>query len=281
MTHPQVFSRSDSFVMNRWSSFPFVVLEAPRFTDILPFKFANFLVAHQFFLPHLKRLPARLWSRGQPPSVEPDLAANEDDDLTTPIKSPVIRINDIVPEMATNRNAPAVTYLTSPDASVSSSLTNNQSADPRSSSSSRPWTDDDKQLLCRTIVRFPPGTPRRWERIAETIGRHVSQVTEMAKQIQNTVGSTNAAFQESHPSFASSTMIDQNIITERSPAESTSDWSQTDQQLLECALKTVPKDAPGADRWEQIARCIPGKSRDECLARYRHIVQLVRAKKTA
>ena len=237
-----------------------------------------------FFLPQLKQLPARLWSRGQPSSVEPDLALNEDEDLTAPIKSPVIRINDIVPEMATNRNAPVVTYLTSAAATVSPSSTSNQSSDSRSSassSSSRPWSDEDKQLLCRTIVRFPPGTPRRWEKIAESIGRHVSQVTEMAKQMQNTVGSTNAALQESHPSFSSSTLIDQNLITERSPTESTADWSQADQQLLECALKNIPKDTSGADRWEQIARCVPGKTRDDCLARYRHIVQLLRTKKTA
>ena len=30
----------------------------------------------------------------------------------------------------------------------------------------------------------------------------------------------------------------------------------------------------------KIARCIPGKTHDECLARYRHIVQLVKAKKS-
>jgi DnaJ family protein C protein 1 len=178
--------------------------------------------------------------------------------------------------MAINRNAPVVSYLTT----SSSLFETNQSLESRTST--RPWSDEEKQLLCKTIVRFPPGTPRRWEKIAEIIGRHVSQVIDMAKQIQNTVGSNNNIYQDILPSYSLSTVtIDQNLITERQQSESSSDWSQTDQHLLECALKTIPKDAPGADRWEQIARCIPGKTREECLARYRYIVQLVKAKKTA
>jgi hypothetical protein len=244
-------------------------------TDILPIKFANFLVNHRFFIPYFKNLLSR-----RQISSDEDLSLHDDDDSTqsTTKKSPVIRINDIVPEMAANRNAPIVSYLTT---NSSSSLENNQSSD--SENSTRPWSDEEKQLLCKTIIRFPPGTPRRWEKIADVIGRHVSQVIDMAKQIQNTVGTNNNIFQDNLPSSSSSITIDQNIITERQPSEtmSNSDWSQTDQHLLECALKNIPKDTPGADRWEQIARCIPGKTREECLARYRYIVQLVKAKKMA
>jgi DnaJ family protein C protein 1 len=177
--------------------------------------------------------------------------------------------------MATNRNAPTVDYLTT----NSLSFENNASSESRNST--RPWTDEEKQLLCKTIVRFPPGTPRRWEKIADVIGRHVSQVIDMAKQIQNTVGSNSNIFQETLPAYSSTVTIDENLITERQQSESNSDWSQTDQHLLECALKTIPKETSGVDRWEQIARCIPGKTREECLARYRHIVQLVKAKKMA
>jgi DnaJ family protein C protein 1 len=242
-------------------------------TDILPIKFAQLLVNHQFFIPYLKHLLTTLInSRRQSSLIEPIPSDNDDDDHPKIKKSPVFRINDIVPEMATNRNAPVVSYLT-----TTSSSETNQSSESRDLT--RPWSDEEKQLLCKTIVRFPPGTNRRWEKIADVIGRHVSQVTDMAKQIQNTVGSTSGAFQNSQSSFSSTTAIDQNIITEREQLETMSDWSQADQHLLECALKTISKDTPGVDRWEQIARCIPGKTREECLARYRYIVQLVKAKK--
>ena len=83
------------------------------------------------------------------------------------------------------------------------------------------------------VVRFLSGTSRRWEKIADVISRHVSQVTDMAKQIQNTVGSNSNMFQDMHSSLSSSTTtIDQNLITERQQSESISDWSQTDQHYL-------------------------------------------------
>jgi hypothetical protein len=256
----------------------------------LPIKFAQFLVDHHFFLANFKSLLMSLLKtrRQTRSSIDVDLSSNDNEqEPVSSMKSPIIRMNDIVPEMAPNRSAPIVDYLTSPSSldstttttTATSSSKSNQSSESRSSH--RPWSDDEKQLLCKTIVRFPPGTPRRWEKIAETIGRHVSQVTDMAKQIQNTVGATNASIQDHHLSFSSSIAIDQNLITERDPSESMPDWSQADQHLLECALKNIPKDVSTVDRWEQIARCIPGKTPAECLARYRRIVQLVRAKKVA
>ncbi|CAF3255050.1 unnamed protein product [Rotaria socialis] len=254
---------------------------SPQLTDILPIKFAFFLVNHQFLIPFLKELLYTIISyRRQSPSIECVSADDEDPDCRTTKKSPVVRINDIIPEMAASRNVPVVSYLT---ATSPLSSEHNQSSESRNSN--RSWSDEEKQLLCKTIVRFPPGTPRRWEKIADVIDRPVPQVIDMAKQIQNTVGSNNNnnsnLVQDSHSSFSSTVTIDQNLITERSQFESISDWSQAEQQLLECALKNIPKNTPGTDRWEQIAACIPGRTREECLARYRYIVQIVKAKKTA
>ncbi|CAF2241144.1 unnamed protein product [Rotaria magnacalcarata] len=255
-------------------------LPSPQLTDILPIKFAFFLVNHQFLIPILKELLYTIINyRRQSPSIECVSADDEDPDCRITKKSPVVRINDIVPEMAASRNVPVVSYLT-----TTSPLSSENSQSSESRNSNRSWSDEEKQLLCKTVVRFPPGTPRRWEKIADAIDRPVSQVIDMAKQIQNTIGSNNNnsnLFQENHSSFSSTVTIDQHLITERSQFESISDWSQAEQQLLECALKNIPKNTSGTDRWEQIAACIPGKTREECLARYRYIVQIVKAKKTA
>lgn len=187
-----------------------------------------------------------------------------------------VRIPDMVPEMAINRTGPVVPYVNS-NVEESSEEQIHQSTESKNSKLS--WSEDEKQLLCKTIVRFPPGTARRWEKVAEVLGRPVSQVIHMAKQIQNTVGTNPINVQDHSSILSTATKIEQHLITERENPEVNVSWSKTDQQLLECALKTVPKDIPGVDRWEQIALCIPGKTREDCLARYRHIAQLVRAKK--
>ena len=151
----------------------------------------------------------------------------------------------------------------------------------KSSTSTGPWSDEEKQALCKTVIRFPPGMPNRWEKIADIINRPVSQVIDMAKQMQSPISTKNNVYQNIEASISSTVKIDQSLITKRQELNSSSDWSQHDQKLLECALKTIPKDIRDVDRWEQIAKCIPGKTREQCLARYRHIVQLVKAKKMA
>lgn len=38
------------------------------------------------------------------------------------------------------------------------------------------WTEDELSLLSRLMVKFPGGTPGRWEKIAQDLGRSVNDV---------------------------------------------------------------------------------------------------------
>lgn len=55
-------------------------------------------------------------------------------------------------------------------------------------------------------------------------------------------------------------------------------WSQAQQQMLELAIVKYPKTVL-TDRWVKIANCIPGKTKEECLARYKHLVEIVKAQR--
>ena len=44
-------------------------------------------------------------------------------------------------------------------------------------------------------------------------------------------------------------------------------WTPAEQKLLEQALKTYPTSVP--DRWDQIAACIPTRTKKECMRRYK------------
>ena len=54
-------------------------------------------------------------------------------------------------------------------------------------------------------------------------------------------------------------------------------WSVDEQKLLEQALMKIGKDEP--DRWSLIAKCVPGRTKDECIARFKYIAQLIKQKK--
>ncbi|XP_017367369.1 dnaJ homolog subfamily C member 1 [Cebus imitator] len=223
------------------------------------------------------------------------------------------------------------------------------------------WTEEDLSQLTRSMVKFPGGTPGRWEKIAHELGRSVTDVTTKAKQLKDSVtcspgmvrlSELKSTVQNSRPIKTATTLPD-NIITQREdtegaaaeeeqegdsgeqemggtearprrrkparllettaklePEEKTrgkrqkdfdaaeqnesSDeesqkkerarvaeepWTQNQQKLLELALQQYPKGS--SDRWDKIARCVPSKSKEDCITRYKLLVELVQKKKQA
>lgn len=57
-------------------------------------------------------------------------------------------------------------------------------------------------------------------------------------------------------------------------------WTQEQQQALEAAITKYPKASSG-DRWAKIANNVPGKTREECLQRYKYLVELVKSQREA
>lgn len=49
----------------------------------------------------------------------------------------------------------------------------------------------------------------------------------------------------------------------------TTPWTSEEQKLLEQALKTYPVSTP--ERWEKIAAAVPGRSKKDCMKRYKVI----------
>lgn len=50
-------------------------------------------------------------------------------------------------------------------------------------------------------------------------------------------------------------------------------WTTEEQKLLEQALKTYPVSTP--ERWEKIAAAVPGRSKKDCMKRYKVIIAIV------
>ncbi|XP_041848512.1 dnaJ homolog subfamily C member 1 isoform X2 [Melanotaenia boesemani] len=49
------------------------------------------------------------------------------------------------------------------------------------------WTEEELSFLSRLMVKFPGGTPGRWEKIAHELGRSVSDVTTKVKHVKDNV----------------------------------------------------------------------------------------------
>lgn len=208
------------------------------------------------------------------------------------------------------------------------------------------WTEDEVSLLSRLMVKFPGGTPGRWEKIAHELGRSVTDVTTKVKQIKDNVSHSTGLVKLSElkgplPTVRSLPVAD-NMTSQREsvacdeeekgeeeqegvatvrrrnrkpagagaeagegkvrgrrqkdfdptaveeeeaePQESkekaeTGVWTQNQQKLLELALQQFPRGT--SERWDRIAKVVPGKTKEECMIRCKMLAELVQKRKQA
>ncbi|XP_028987731.1 dnaJ homolog subfamily C member 1 isoform X2 [Betta splendens] len=191
------------------------------------------------------------------------------------------------------------------------------------------WTEDELSLLSRLMVKFPGGTPGRWEKIAHELGRSVSDVTTKVKQVKDNVLQASGLVKLSHlkvPSLPIADSLDgayeeeredtvptvrrrnkkaplvegaelkvrgrrqrdfDPLLVEQEAAEAQGSrekadpvsWTQNQQKLLELALQQFPRGT--AERWDRIAKVVPGKTKEDCMIRYKMLAELVQRRKQA
>lgn len=143
------------------------------------------------------------------------------------------------------------------------------------------WTDEDLTELTRLTKKYPGGTVDRWEIIAEMMGRNVSEVTFMAYKLKDNIYQTPGETEKIIESINKEmkTKIKKKAAdVDVAVVEKT--WSQEQQKALEAAIQKYPKGG-NEDRWTKISNSVPGKNREECQARYKHLVEMVRKQKEA
>lgn len=159
------------------------------------------------------------------------------------------------------------------------------------------WNEEDLQLLIKAVNLFPAGTNARWEVIANYMNIHsTSGVKRTAKDVINKAKNLQRLdpnqkdeinrkafekFKKEHAVVPPS--IDNAMPSERFDASgselNSSPWTTEEQKLLEQALKTYPVNT--TERWEKIAASVPGRSKKDCMKRYKELVEMVKAKKAA
>lgn len=56
-------------------------------------------------------------------------------------------------------------------------------------------------------------------------------------------------------------------------------WTQNQQKLLELALQQYPRGT--TERWDKIAKVVPGKTKEECMSRFKLLAELIQKRKQA
>lgn len=142
------------------------------------------------------------------------------------------------------------------------------------------WTDEDLTELARLTKKYPGGTVDRWETISDAMNRNVSEVTFMAYKLKDSVyqkpGEADKLVENINKELAKKVKTKATLDDEQ--ISSASNWTQDHQKALEIAIQKYPKKGHD-DRWAKIAKSVPGKSKEECIARYKYCVELAKKQK--
>jgi len=141
----------------------------------------------------------------------------------------------------------------------------------------RPWTEEDMLTLTKLLAKFPGGTSNRWDRIADEMDRPVSEITKKTKEAQKKMHQYTSGTNM----YSCSTVVTQRKgkteETTKDDKKEVDEWSQTQQKLLEVALKKIGKDEE--NRWDKIAETVEGKTKRQCMLRYKFIAQQLKTQK--
>lgn len=178
---------------------------------------------------------------------------------------------------------------------------NGVASQQQKSSNTNIWSASELQLLVKAFNLYPPGTQLRWKQVAEYVSYHggnsrnekdiIKQVKCLKATTPDTINSNSPQPSENaakNINFDKKLNADFDAIklknndptrNEKTPlVDDEESWSVEQQRQLENALKQTTTTDP--KRWDHIAAMVDGKTRKQCIQRYKRIAELIKQGKT-
>jgi DnaJ family protein C protein 2 len=152
-----------------------------------------------------------------------------------------------------------------------------------------PWTKEELSTLAKGVKKYPPGGANRWDAIAQYLNNVcqqneprskeecIAKYNEVAKsgaRSNSTAAiaakATTAATPEPPAPAATTTDSSENLeppMVDGSP----DDWTVEQDQHLQTALSKFSASMDKNERWSAIANAVGGKSKKECVQRFKAI----------
>ncbi|XP_076300464.1 dnaJ homolog subfamily C member 1 [Lasioglossum baleicum] len=241
-------------------------IPTPSIWNTLPFQFPKWIVNFTLSIPSIVRAMYNMIEERKRRKKEEEEALAQENEQQEPEPVPRTRRRrpGFTPQERNSNNYKEATKKPSEQ-------TNHVYQKPAPSSGGL-WVDDDILELIKLVKKYPSGTPERWDKIADAMNRTVADVTYMAKKVKDEGLKPSSLSEE--PAVEERP---KKVKTRVENVDNIGDWSQEQQKAFEAALIKYPKGA-SVDRWEKIANCVEGKTKDECQVRYRQLVELVKKK---
>lgn len=217
-----------------------IVIPKPSLYDTLPIQIPRLIWYSIISIPALYRLirvtvQQKIEEANRPPTPEPE-------------------VPPVIVKTARKRNKFVVPEGPNFEIQSSKSYSDNSEQISAPPVSGGLWTDDDLAELIRLVKKFPQGSAKRWESIAEALGRSVPEVTYMSNKMKE-----NGYRMPSEQEEEIQVKVKQKTKKEVDIGENVKKWTQDQQKCLEDALARYPKGC--TDRWDRIAEHVPHKTK--------------------
>ncbi|CAF0707013.1 unnamed protein product [Brachionus calyciflorus] len=248
-------------------------LPSPKLTDTLPVKLLNWLFKKIRELP--STLKEIIQNRNKP--VEEEVEEEEPVVKLKSNKSSKLHL-DLNPK---NIELASIKPVTQTAEILHDKKENN--SEIVITSSKKEWSDKEKSDLIKAVAKFPAGSVNRWIKISELTGRSPAECIQMEKLMKTNIK------EYSNLNLNASVLNNPKKVIEISEQPTSGEtrtfetesklndqWSQAQQTLLEKALKEFDKDTP--NRWDRITERVTGKTKEECINRYKALCAAVKKK---
>mmetsp|Transcript_9667 Transcript_9667/g.14527 ORF Transcript_9667/g.14527 Transcript_9667/m.14527 type:complete len:621 (-) Transcript_9667:97-1959(-) len=136
----------------------------------------------------------------------------------------------------------------------------------------KPWSKEEISALAKAVRKYPAGGANRWETIATFVNNLLRLETPRTKE--ECVAQFNAAATK-----APSTATKQTNNSASAGDDDANAWSAEDDKLLQAGLAKFPASMDKNERWSSIAKGVPGKSKKECVQRFKAIREALKNSK--
>lgn len=145
-----------------------------------------------------------------------------------------------------------------------------------------PFTKEELSTLAKGMKKFPPGGSNRWDQIASYINNVCRPSIPRTKEECIEVFNQNKTSKAPQPPATSAPVVAAAPVPAAKLVVSESEedvWTEDQDKLLQEGLANNPATMDKNERWTNIANCVPGKTKKQCVARFKAIREAIMNKK--
>jgi len=152
---------------------------------------------------------------------------------------------------------------------------------------SNPWSKEELSALAKAVKKYPAGCANRWETIALFVNnlcklpelRKREECIEKYNSIAAGAASTSNSVQKVIPaSNPNQSSNDAKTNNSKESTNSSDAWTDEQDKQLQEGLAKYPSSMDKNERWTSIASCVTGKSKKECVQRFKAIRMALKKK---